>query len=284
VASDVDGIGFEIEAGGDPQTYAWTFGQGVTPASASTSFEADPALHFRLAEGETSALIPVSVTGYDTFGLSTTKNFTLLLEGEDSDQDGVADHCDNCSEKANSGQSDYDRDGYGNLCDGDFSIPADHLIENDDDWCWGFALAMGMNPLQCGQATQSSTSCEFDDEYDPRADMNASGCINVQDFIYFSQQYNLGYSGPSGLSCAGDYLCGVRADDNDGDGIPNAEDICVDVWNPRGSPVCLEAVEAIGASIAASCGLGWELGLILPGLFGIRTRLRASRKKTHQVR
>ena len=279
IASDVDGIGFESEAGGETQAYVWTFGQGVTPASASESSEADPAVQFRLAEGQTSALIPVSVTAYDTFGLSTTQDLTLLLEGEDSDEDGVADPCDNCSEKANPTQADYDRDGYGNLCDGDFSIPADHLVENDDDWCWGFALAMGMNPWQCGQATQSNTYCEFDDEYDPRADMNASGCVNVQDFIYFLQQYNLGYSGPSGLSCAGGYLCGERADDHDGDGVLNAEDVCVDVWNPLGNPLCLEAVEAIGASIAASCGLGWELGVILPGLFGLRSRIRNRRKK-----
>ncbi|MFP6639968.1 MAG: hypothetical protein VCC04_06975, partial [Myxococcota bacterium] len=268
-ASDADGIGFVPEPDAEPQTYVWTFGPGVTPASASTSFEADPAVQFRLAAGG-SPWVYVSVTAYDSLGLSTTQNFALLLQGQDTDQDGVADQCDNCREKANSGQSDFDQDGYGNLCDGDFSIPADHLIESEDDWCWGFGIAMGMNPLMCGQSTQSRTYCEMDDGYDPRADMNASGCVNVQDFLYFSQQYNLGYSGPSGLTCAGSYQCGQRADDNDGDGILNAEDVCVDQWNPTQLPVCVEAVQA-------ACGLGWELALVLPVLMTIRRRVTRRR-------
>jgi len=262
-AHDPDRLGFSLEPGEEPRDYVWQFGDRAVPASARESFGSDALIQLELEEGQISEEIEVTVTAYDSLGFSTIQRITLRIEGEDVDQDGVVDWCDNCTGTANRNQADSDRDGYGNHCDGDFSIPADHLVEattdpfnEQDDYCWGFLPAMGGYPWLCGESQNLTWSCVGDEAYDPRADMNATGCVNVQDYGYFVQQFTQGYSGPSGLACAGDYLCGVRADDQDGDGVLNLEDNCPEEWNPDQSDVC--------GVFTAACGLGWELALLAP--------------------
>ncbi|NNM21759.1 MAG: hypothetical protein HKO55_10840 [Gammaproteobacteria bacterium] len=54
------------------------------------------------------------VTGF--FGLAVTANAPV-----DSDEDGVLDFMDNCTQVANADQRDSNADGFGNQCDGDFN-------------------------------------------------------------------------------------------------------------------------------------------------------------------
>ena len=266
-AHDPDRLGFSLELGEEPRDYVWQFGDRAVPAAARESFGSDAVVQLELGDGQISEEIEVTVTAYDSLGFSTIQRITLRVEGEDVDQDGVVDWCDNCTGTANRNQADSDRDGYGNHCDGDFTIPADDLVEattaplnEQDDYCWGFLPAIGGYPWLCGEAQNLTWSCVGDEAYDPRADMNATGCVNVQDYGYFVRQISEGVSGPSGLACAGEVpgspLCGVRADDDDGDGVLNLEDNCPEDWNPGQSDVC--------GIFAAACGLGWELVLVAP--------------------
>lgn len=52
--------------------------------------------------------------------------------GGDSDSDTVLDACDNCPNHANQSQTDFDGDGFGNVCDGDID---DDGVPNESDVC-----------------------------------------------------------------------------------------------------------------------------------------------------
>lgn len=54
---------------------------------------------------------------------------TVLI---DTDQDGVADAADNCTQLANANQRDTDSDGIGNLCDPDVAVPNDCAVNFSD--------------------------------------------------------------------------------------------------------------------------------------------------------
>jgi lysophospholipase L1-like esterase len=94
----------------------------------------------------------------------------------DTDDDGVLDGADNCTEVANGDQLDTDGDGIGNLCDCDF---------NQDDFCGGpdFTAFIGC----FNQPTGGNATCEA-------ADMNGDGFVGGPDFSLFIG----GFNGPPG--------------------------------------------------------------------------------------
>jgi Zn-dependent metalloprotease len=93
---------------------------------------------------------------------------------EDADRDGVGDTCDNCPSSANGRQEDMDLDGIGDVCD---------------------------------------------------ADLDGDGCLNHVDQHEFSSQTVIGrYVGPVCQSGGGD-ITGFEGDDTDGDGRRNCEDL-----------------------------------------------------------
>jgi len=69
---------------------------------------------------------------------------------DDVDGDGVLDRIDNCTLVANSNQYDFDRDGYGNACDGDLS--QNGRVDGDD-----FIIMR-----DCLRGTSSLPACDFD--------------------------------------------------------------------------------------------------------------------------
>jgi hypothetical protein len=100
----------------------------------------------------------------------------------DTDSDGVVDQHDNCSAFANSNQADSDQDGYGQVCDGDFTLNNNHLV-NLFDFA-SFKNAFVTNP------------------YDEQCDHTCNGIINLFDFASFKNLF-VGAPGPSGQTCAG---------------------------------------------------------------------------------
>jgi subtilisin len=53
--------------------------------------------------------------------LDSDSDCTLSGNGEDSDQDGIEDTCDNCILLANAAPTDTDSGGFGNRCDADLN-------------------------------------------------------------------------------------------------------------------------------------------------------------------
>lgn len=89
----------------------------------------------------------------------------------DGDDDGVEDHSDNCTGVANPDQSDIDRDGVGDACDGD----------QDGDGVVGAAdnCPQAFNPGQTNtDADALGDACDADDDDDGRSDA-ADGCPTV---------------------------------------------------------------------------------------------------------
>lgn len=208
-ASDEDGIA----------QYLWDFGGGEADSSAAPS----ATVSFPLEPGATEADFEISLVVTDAAGLSTTTQMTLTVSGDaayDADGDGIGNDCDNCREKANPNQANSDFDSYGNICDG--SIAGLGVRQAFPSFLQAYGKCVGNAGWEQWMAD---------------ADMNANGCVNILDYIYFVQQYGCqedcpGGSGPSNFSCTG-YQCGRLPDDNDGDGVKNDNDNCPDVWNPN---------------------------------------------------
>lgn len=157
----------------------------------------------------------------DDNGLGDTCN-----GGEDADGDGWADALDNCIDHVNPSQTDANFDGFGNDCDADFND--DSMVDGDDFVAFQNAY----------------TATYLDAHYRAVIDMNANGEVNNQDFSLFSQVYNSGVAGISGLACAGaapgdaGYPCRSRSDDVDGDGVADDSDTCPTLWNPSQQDIC----------------------------------------------
>ncbi|MDH3589448.1 MAG: hypothetical protein OEQ74_08590 [Gammaproteobacteria bacterium] len=61
-----------------------------------------------------------TATNFDDSANFYDNVFFFQQSGVDTDEDGVLDDVDNCTEHANADQTDTDGDGHGNRCDGDF--------------------------------------------------------------------------------------------------------------------------------------------------------------------
>jgi streptogramin lyase len=142
----------------------------------------------------------------------------------DSDNDGVLEAVDNCPELANADQADFDSDGVGDVCDGDFDgdgllntadncrlVPnADQTDTNSDGYgnlCDSdydnLGVVDGVDFSRFKAAYLSSTG---DPAYDADIDADSDGSIDGQDFSVFKSLY-LRAPGPSGLTCAGTIPC-----------------------------------------------------------------------------
>jgi hypothetical protein len=108
----------------------------------------------------------------------------------DGDCDGIPDVLDKCLNDPRNAVADCDtdRDGYGNVCDGDFNQGG---AVTAADYSMFFVPALGT-----GKPDPSGT------------DMNCSGDVTAADYsMFFVPQFYTGKPGPSGLSCAGTVPC-----------------------------------------------------------------------------
>ncbi len=110
--------------------------------------------------------------------------------GNDTDGDGVHDGGDNCTTFVNgwdapdaggNWQYDTDKDGYGNICDGDLNN--DGLVDDTDYDLYRLA----------------HRSVEGDPEYNPDADFNGDKAVNTLDLWIFADLHGLP-PGPSGFA------------------------------------------------------------------------------------
>jgi hypothetical protein len=105
----------------------------------------------------------------------------VLVEDNDSDDDGIPDVDDNCTLIPNPDQRDTDGDGYGNLCDGD--------LNNDGS----------TNTLDLNLYKLAHRSSVGDANYDVDADFNGDGTINTLDLNIYKGLHRQ----PPGPSCCG---------------------------------------------------------------------------------
>ncbi|RMF81900.1 MAG: fibronectin type III domain-containing protein [Nitrospirae bacterium] len=157
-------------------------------------------LYVRPEGGRVQVLRTGATTGHTLTGLPLGTRHTLWVQAyttagdpgaasspvvvttpPDSDGDGFADGCDNCTGLANPDQYDADGDGYGNVCDCDF---------NQDGFCGApdFGLFLGcFNQYAVGAGVCAAT------------DMNGDGFVGAPDFGLFLGGFN-GPPGPSGVA------------------------------------------------------------------------------------
>lgn len=117
--------------------------------------------------------------GFGTYG---DFSFTAVFSADpsaDSDEDGVPDASDNCTETANAAQTDADADGYGNLCDAD--------LNND----------CVVNTTDLGLLRVAFFSS------DAAADFNSDGIVNVTDLGLMRTAF-FAAPGPSGQTAVCD--------------------------------------------------------------------------------
>jgi hypothetical protein len=158
----------------------------------------------------------------------------------DLDGDGIGDNSDNCMSVVNVSQLDTDGDGLGNACD---------YNDDDDDLFDGQDNCPTQSNTECSETSRfpffkkrapfnrnfmSKNKLRFNNcwnteindntfDGDPNADDDEDGIINYCDYcpddpVHYTQD----------AVCTNDPLI----DDNDGDGILNDDDNCIEFYNP----------------------------------------------------
>ncbi len=151
----------------------------------------------------------------------------VVVEGADSDGDGVPDDMDNCPAVYNPDQIDTDMDGLGDACDDDDDN--DGVLDTEDN------CPLTPNPLQeDADADGIGDACEPDADEDGVPD-DMDNCPAV----YNPDQIDTDMDG-LGDACDGD---------DDGDGVLDAEDNCPLTPNPLQE-------DADGDGVGDACDLG----------------------------
>ncbi|NNF17758.1 MAG: hypothetical protein HKN70_13525 [Gammaproteobacteria bacterium] len=110
---------------------------------------------------------------------------TFISEVRDSDNDGIGDDVDNCTDVANADQRDTDGDGFGNICDPDFN----------NDGVINF-LDLGYLGSRFGSS-------------DPDADLDGDGFVTFLDFAILRDMF-YGVPGPAAVPPALTYTNDVQ--------------------------------------------------------------------------
>ena len=123
-------------------------------------------------------------------GLPALAGTNEFCVGPDTDSDGIVDICDNCSSRANPGQTDGDQDGFGDACDCDYSVSLGGVCDGVD--FGSFAVEFG--------TLAPPTNCEYDHD--------GNGAIDGVDFGIFATLFGKPGSGPAcgnflGIPCNG---------------------------------------------------------------------------------
>jgi hypothetical protein len=161
-------VSFYVRRGSPPTTSVYDCAGVATGNFASCQFSQPQA--------GTWYVLAVRVTGTVAYQITATE----FGPNADTDEDGVEDPFDNCTQFSNPDQDDLDVDGCGDLCDGDFNNSG--AVEAVD-----FSIFKGAYLTSEGQPG-----------YDPHPDMNGDGIVNAVDFSIFKAGY-LTAPGPSGL-------------------------------------------------------------------------------------
>ena len=147
-------------------------------------WEGDVSEAFECADGVDNDFDGYIDEGADSDCTSATDD----LEAPDQDGDGVLDHEDNCIRHANPTQRDTDIDGFGNICDADFTNDGNVSL---NDY---FMLSRAIFTWRGHPA------------YDKHVDLDGDGAIDLGDFLGLSAAFG-GPPGPSALDCAGTVPC-----------------------------------------------------------------------------
>lgn len=160
--------------------------------------------------------IPLSLENGEFLGpldVITNQGQRFLIEGIDSDGDGIPDDIDNCPYRPNPDQEDADLDGVGDACAGDRD--SDSIPDNFD------------NCPTVPNTDQSDVDGDgIGDACDP--DIDGDGIPNFQDNCPYT--FN-----PDQTDSNGDGIGDACQGDLDGDGIPDDFDNCPTVPNPTQS-------------------------------------------------
>jgi len=137
--------------------------------------------------GQGTAVLPDIAGGFfrqiDSNGGTVQGRYLFIIEATDTDEDGVPDDADNCTEFANPAQRDTDGDGIGNWCDADLApSPNDCLV----------------NFLDLGTLKQAFFSVPASANWNPDADFNGDDAVNFLDLGLMKDAF-FQQPGPSGL-------------------------------------------------------------------------------------
>lgn len=167
-------------------------------------------------DGEGNAWLIGKYRGTATFGAFTLEstcgddivvaNYGIPCNGNDSDGDGVADTCDNCTATPNPMQVDDDGDGWGNSCDNCPYAPNPTQVDADEDGigdacglCAGTGADCNQNgtPDDCDVASCSSQDRNSNDVPDECETLCAdispcggNGVVNLDDILAVLQAFS----------------------------------------------------------------------------------------------